>query len=125
MHLPAGVAHAPLVGFEIEVEVLQRMVLDVARSVAQRIELGQALRHLAPTRDEVHLDELQRLLQARVRECVARIVLEVRRRDVFGHGGDARASPRRTSAASTAVARASPIAGASVMPASTSATWRA
>ena len=37
----------------------ERVVLDVARGVAQRLELGQAARHLAPARDEVDLDEVR------------------------------------------------------------------
>jgi hypothetical protein len=62
MHFSAGRLHAPLVGLEIEVEVRKRVVLDVARGIAQRLEFGQALGRLAPARNEIDLDEFQRLL---------------------------------------------------------------
>ena len=41
MHLAAGLQHFRLVGFQVEVEVCERVVLDVARGVAQRLELRQ------------------------------------------------------------------------------------
>ena len=44
MHRSAGLGHRFLVGLEIEVEVGERVVLDVARAVAQRLEFGQAAR---------------------------------------------------------------------------------
>ena len=47
VHVAAGRRHALLVVLEIEVEVRERVVLDVARGIAQRLELGQPFRHLA------------------------------------------------------------------------------
>ena len=46
VHLAAGGAHLVLVGLEVEVEMGERVVLDVARRVAQRLELGQRLDRL-------------------------------------------------------------------------------
>jgi hypothetical protein len=42
MHLAAILDDLALEALEIEVEIGQRMVLDLARLVAQRLELGQA-----------------------------------------------------------------------------------
>ena len=41
MHVAAGFRHLLLVGFEIEVEMRERVVLDVARGIAQRLEFRQ------------------------------------------------------------------------------------
>ncbi len=90
------------------------MILDVARGIAQRVEFRQPVGGLAATRGKIHLDEFQRLLQVGVGERVFRVLLEARRGDVARH--------RK---AFTAARRDSPIAGTSVMPASTSAMWRA
>ena len=49
--------------FEIEVEMGQHMVLDVARAVAQGLELGQALGGLRALVDEAGAHIAQRLLQ--------------------------------------------------------------
>src|SRR5712672_415051 len=113
MHVPAGRRDLFFVGFEIEVEMGQRMVLDVARRVAQRVELGQLVRHLAPAGDEVHLDEFERVLQIAIGERRLGVLLEAWRGRDVGHG---RGPVARRGGA--------PIAGSAVMPASTSATWR-
>src|SRR6266849_978169 len=113
MHMAAGRFHSLFVRFQIKVEMSERVVLDVARGIAQRVELGQPVGGLAATRGEIHLDEFQRLLQIRIGERIRSILLEARRSGVAGH---ATAFARR---------RGSPLAGPSVMSASTSATWRA
>ena len=41
---PPAAVHLRLVALEIEVEMVERVVLDVARAVAQRLELGQLRR---------------------------------------------------------------------------------
>ena len=91
----------------------QRVVLDVACSVPQRVEFGKLIRHLAPPRDEIHLDEFERVLQLGIAERRLGVLLEARRGGDVGHGCGP--GSRRGGA---------PIAGSSVMPASTSATWR-
>ena len=85
----------------------ERVVLDGAGVVAQRLELGQRVDGRLPLGDEARLDVLQRLLEHGVVECLTGVRLEGGRGDVHQ------------------VLSASPIAGASAMPASTSATWRA
>ena len=57
----------------------ERMVLDGAGAVAQRLEFGQLVGHLAPPGDEIHLDEFQRLLQVRIGERGLGIGAEFRR----------------------------------------------
>ena len=44
MHVPARRRDLVLVGFEIEVEMGERVVLDVARGVAQGLEFRQPVR---------------------------------------------------------------------------------
>ena len=147
VHMAALGEQALLIGFEIEIEVGKRVVLDVARGVAQRLEFGQAVRHLAPPRDEVHFDEAQRVLQVGVGQRRPGIVLEARRgRDVGSQGhrcapvlapagllpvgllpiGVFRSGPAiglaPAALASAASIAGRPIAGSWVMPASTSAT---
>ena len=41
MHVPAGCRHARLVGLQVEVEMVERVVLDGARLLAQLLELRQ------------------------------------------------------------------------------------
>ncbi len=61
------------------------MVLDVARGVAQRIELRQHVGDIAPALGEIRLDEVQRVLQLGVDERRLGVVLEARRGGVMGH----------------------------------------
>ena len=107
MNVAAALVHLALVGFEIEVEMGERMVLDGARAVAQGLELRQPLgRGRAPAGEVARMDE--RALQARVGQRVMDVLLELR------------ASWRRRSSAGPVCG--SPIAGPSAMPARTSAT---
>ena len=99
---PPSADHLALELLEVEVEVGQRVVLDVARAIAQRLELGQALGRLAPALGEADLQLGQRILQVGIGERLADIVLEV--------VGGRLHQP------------VSPIGGRSPMPASTSAT---
>ena len=111
VHLAAALAHLALVGLEIEVEMGERVILDRARAVAQRLEFGQPR-----DRGRAPADEIAR--EGRVRPAGAR-----------------RSAPRATFslkcaevATSLIGARSvwlSPIAGPSAMPARISATWRA
>ncbi len=98
--------HLALELLEIEVEVGQSVVLDVARAIAQRLELGQALGRLAPAFGEADLQLGKRVLQIGVGQRGVDIVVEV-----VG-GGFHQRLPRS----------GSPIAAWSPMPASTSAT---
>src|SRR5262249_1124625 len=92
---------------EVEVEVGERMVLDVARAIAQRLELGQPLRRLAPALGEADLQLGERILQVGVDQRGVRIVLEV-------VGGRLHQRPPSVS----------PVAALLPMSAGTSATWR-
>ena len=104
---PASVTFC-LVGFEIKIEMLQRMFLDVARRIAQRLEFRQFGRRERAALDEAGAQIVQSLLQRRVLQRLMRVLFELRRGRVNGH--------RRASALVPA------IGGVSVMPASTSAT---
>ena len=106
--LPPAARHLLLVGLEIEVEMGERVVLDVARAVAQRVELGQLVDRLRALGDEAGC---ARCSSARCNCGVgerraARSALKAG--DVSFHQP---LPPRRSAALS-------------VMPASTSATWR-
>jgi len=52
MQLAARSGDARLVGFQIKVEVRERVALDVARGVAQRLELRKPLGREPPPFDE-------------------------------------------------------------------------
>jgi hypothetical protein len=98
--------HLALELFEVEVEVGQGVVLDVAGAIAQRLELGQALGRLTTAFGEADLQLGKRVLQIGVGECCVDIVLEV-----MGGGFHQRLP-----------GSGSPIDAWSPMPASTSAT---
>ena len=85
MHGSARLAHALLVSFEIEIEMGQRVVLDVARVVAQRFEFRQACDGSAPFLDESRAQIAQRLLQLRIGEGATSIALELLRTCLGGH----------------------------------------
>src|SRR5262249_2019472 len=102
-----------LVFLEIEIKMRERVILDVARRIPQRLELGQFVGHLLAPRDEVGLENIHRVLQLAVCERGVRVLLEGRGRRGVCHGWPADFSGRGAA-----------IAGASVMPASTSATCR-
>ena len=59
----------------------ERVVLDVARRLAQRVELGQLVDRLRPLVDETGADVAERLLQVLVGERPARVLLEGGRGD--------------------------------------------
>ena len=59
----AGGMDLVLVGLEIEVEMLEGVVLDVACGVAQLLELGQGGGGLGPLLDEADPDVAERLLE--------------------------------------------------------------
>jgi hypothetical protein len=108
--MAAGGADLLLVGLDVEVEVLERVVLDVPRGVPDRVELRQQPRGGGALGDEADPDMAQRLLEVGVVERVLRVVLERLGMDFHA----LRPQPV-----------VSPIGGASsVRPASTSATWR-
>ena len=104
MDLPAARLDLRLVALEIEVEMRQRMVLDVARLLAQRLEFGQAIACQETLGNEAARHVFERPLQFGVLERPRRILLEL-------------AAARLHQAGSPL-----PMAGASVSPASTSAT---
>ena len=106
VNMAAQRRHLALELFEIEVEVGQSVVLDVARAIAQRLELGQALGRLATAFGEANLQLGQRILQVGVGQRRIDIVVEV-----VGGGFHQRLP-----------GSGSPIGAWSPMPASTSAT---
>ena len=77
VHRAARPRYLLLVGLEIEVEMGERVVLDVARLLAQLLELRQRGRRLRALVDEIVADMVQRPLQLRVGERVPRVLLEV------------------------------------------------
>ena len=52
MHVAARFAHALLIGFEIEIEMRERVVIDVARRIPERVEFGQTVDRRLPAVDE-------------------------------------------------------------------------
>ena len=85
MHVPARCRHLLLISLEIEVEMLQGVVFDVARRVPQGLEFRQPFGRLLPLVDEALLDVPQRLLELRVAERARGILLEIRRGAVNAH----------------------------------------
>ncbi len=108
--LAAARADLGLVGLEVKVEMRERVVLDRAGAVAQRLELGQSCGRRGAPGDEI-ARKRHRALQARVRQRLVRVLLELGRSRDHAHG------PRS--------GLPSPIAGPSAIPARISATWRA
>src|SRR5262249_11810991 len=108
MQFPSRGGDARLVGFQIKIEVGECVILDVARGVAQRLELGEPLGGKPPPLGEAEPFG-GRALKLRVCERAARVILELGRGERHG---------------ALRFGSGSPIAGPSAMPASTSATWR-
>src|SRR4029077_15726186 len=107
MHLAP--ARLDIVGeaLEIEIEIGERVILDSLRGGAQGLELRHALHRRGAPGDEGIVHPGQRLLQIGIAQRQLRLVVELEGRR-SQHPFDP-----------------SPMAGPSVMPASTSATWRA
>ena len=64
------------VAFEVEIQVIQGMDLDVAGGVAQGVEFGQPRDRLGALADEADLDVGQRALELRVLDRGAGVRLE-------------------------------------------------
>ena len=77
MNVAAQRRHLALELLEIEIEVGQGVVLDVAGAIAQRLELGQTLGRLAAAFREADLQLGERVLQIGVGQRGVDIVLEV------------------------------------------------
>ena len=75
---PPDSAHLLLVGFEIKIEMRERMILDVARGIAQRLEFRQFGRRERAALDEAGAQMVKRLLQRRVLQRLMRVLLELR-----------------------------------------------
>ena len=110
MDVAAAFRDLALVGFEIEVEMGERMILDRAGAVAQAIELGQPFHGGRATSGKITRKD-HRALEPRVGQRLMDVLLEARR----GHEGGHRPGSFC----------GSPIAGPSAIPARTSATCRA
>ena len=86
MDLPAGLDDVGLVFLQVEVEMRQRVVLDVARDVAELLELRQIFHRRGAPGDETGPGAGERLLQPGIVQGAAGVALEVR--GVHGlHGG--------------------------------------
>src|SRR5262249_46736629 len=108
MHLTSALDDLAFIGFEIKIEMSECVIFDGARFGAERIELRQLRLGCSAFGDKPGLDVLQRSLQFTIGERFCRSLLE-------GEGGFGHDAQRDFGAA---------IAGVSVMPARTSATWR-
>ncbi len=97
VHVAARRRHLRLEALEIEVEMGQRVVLDVARPVAQRVELGQLLARRGALGDEARRHVAERPLQVPVRQGVRDVRLEARGGDLDHLTPPLRRSPARRS----------------------------
>ena len=102
MHVPARRPHRRLVALEVEVEMGERVILDVARGVAQFLEFRQPVRRRLPPADEAALDVPERPLQLRVGERLPGVLLEVLRGGMDGHASGS-VQPAASSKARTGV----------------------
>ena len=78
MHLAARSQNLRLIGFEVKVEMRERMRFDIARRVAQSLEFRQARDGLGALDDEAVARVMQRVLQLRVSERAMRVGGELR-----------------------------------------------
>ena len=93
VHMAAGGDDLLFIGLQIEVEMFERMVLDVPRPVAQGVELGQGVNRFLALVDEANPHIAEGLLQLSIGKRAASIFLE-------GGGGDIhQAAPPHTAAA--------------------------
>ena len=81
MNGAAGGQHLRLIGFEVEVEVGQRMVLDVAADIPQPLEFRQVGHRGGAALQEGALGGAERLLQAGIGQRAGGILLEGGRGD--------------------------------------------
>jgi hypothetical protein len=86
MDMAAGGDNLRLIGFEIEIEMGERVILDVARAVAQRLEFRQARGGGGALFNEIAAHETQRILQRRVLQRRMGVFLEMGRIRHFTHG---------------------------------------
>ena len=73
MHLAAAFDHFPLIGFEIKIEMRERVVLDGARLVAELVELRQLRLGSGALDDEPAFDVEKRTLQLCVGQRSCRV----------------------------------------------------
>ncbi len=66
MDLAALLRHLSLIGFQIEVEMSERVVLDVARLIAEPVELRQPILGFLALFHKPRLGKAQRALQRRI-----------------------------------------------------------
>ena len=76
MQLPAGCLQLRLVRLEVEIEVGQRVVLDVPADIAQLLEFRQPRHRRRPPADERRPGIGQRLLQSRIGDGGGGVLLE-------------------------------------------------
>ncbi len=99
MHLAASALHVGGECFQVEVEVGQRVVLDVPPDVAQPLELRQIGDRGAAPCHELRLAELQRLLEPGIGQRALRVGLELGRACSSMRAPSARPGRLRRSAA--------------------------
>ncbi len=80
----AGGGGILLVGLEVDIQQRKRVVAQIAASVAQRLELGQAIAGGGALGDEAAGQAGERALQLGIGQGRARIAFEVGRLDVHG-----------------------------------------
>lgn len=76
MDFAAGLQDVGFPLLQVEVEIRQRVVLDVAGGVAELLELGKCRDRGGAARDEARAAAGERLLEARVLEGAVGILLE-------------------------------------------------
>ncbi len=87
MHLAAGGFHIGGIGFQIEIQIGEGMILDVASDLSQLFEFRQARNRIPPALQEGPLGLAQCLLQPGIANGAGGIFLELRRGDL-NHGGN-------------------------------------
>ena len=87
VHVPAGRLHVGLIFLEVEIEIRQRVIFDVASNVPQFLELRQPRHRRRSAGDKARAAAGEGLLKAGVGQGQVGVVLESRGRgDMHGRG---------------------------------------
>ena len=97
MHRAASRFHIGGIGFQIEIQIREGVVLDVAPDFAQLFEFRQARNRIATALQEGALGLAQSLLQPGIAHGAGGVFLELRRGDL-NHGGNPIAFEKQSSA---------------------------
>ena len=85
MHMAAGLDDFALVGFEINVKVSEHMIAQIARLIAQRFKLGQAISDGGALGDEICAHVAERFLQLPISQSGAGVFPELWRCRISCH----------------------------------------